>query len=120
MPTPPPETPCAEAPATGGSGRLTTPPDSGRGVTEPVTAALWLELSVPKTSENRPESLQLAAPKPINEMATTCGQKADRRHAHMLTCPHATNATRAIKPQCGKQAFKRRKRNLTKFFPVAK
>lgn len=84
---PPPETPCVPALATGGSGRLTTPPDCG--AIEPVTALL-LALPVPEKSENRPESLQLAAPKPINEMATTCGQTADRRHAHMMTCPHAT------------------------------
>jgi len=44
------------------------------------------ELFEPKIFEKRPESLlQLAAPNPINEMATNCGQKADRRDAHMVT-----------------------------------
>ena len=48
----------------------------------------------PKPSLKRPESaLQLAAPKPINEMATSCGQMADRRDAHMVTHSHATNRT---------------------------
>ena len=41
--------------------------------------------------EKRPESLlQPAAPRPINATATTCGQTAERRDAHMITRPHAT------------------------------
>jgi hypothetical protein len=48
----------------------------------------------PKPSPKRPESaLQLAAPNPINEMATTCGQMANRRDAHMVTHSHATKGT---------------------------
>jgi hypothetical protein len=55
------------------------------------------ELLEPKISEKRPESLlQLAAPSPINEMATNCGQTADRRDAHMMTRPHATNTSERI------------------------
>jgi hypothetical protein len=61
------------------------------GVIEPVTS-LCEELSEPKISEKRSESLlQLAAPNAINEMATTCGQKADRRDAHMVTHSNATD-----------------------------
>jgi len=44
-----------------------------------------LELE-PKPSPKRPESaLQLAAPSAINEMATSCGQMADRGDTHMVT-----------------------------------
>jgi hypothetical protein len=35
--------------------------------------------------ENRSVSVQLAAPNPINEMATTCGQMAHRSDARMVT-----------------------------------
>jgi hypothetical protein len=43
----------------------------------------------------RPESaLQPAAPIPINEMATSCGQMADRRDAHMVIHSHATKDER--------------------------
>jgi hypothetical protein len=35
--------------------------------------------------ENRSVSEQLAAPSPINEMATTCGQMAHRSDARMVT-----------------------------------
>jgi hypothetical protein len=56
---------------------------------EPVTS-LRDELSELK-SEKRPESLvQLPAPNPINAMATTCGQTAEPRDAHMMTRSHAT------------------------------
>jgi hypothetical protein len=44
----------------------------------------------PKMLGKRPESLlQLAAPNPINEIATTRDQMADLRDAHMMTRPHA-------------------------------
>src|SRR6516165_1617531 len=82
MPRPPPETP--SPPLRRGSAWLSTRlPDCG---TEPVT-------SPPKgrsKSEKRLESVQPAAPKPINATATTCGQTAERRDAHMITRPHAT------------------------------
>jgi hypothetical protein len=57
---------------------------------EPVVS-LCCALVEPK---KRSESVQLAAPKPINEMATTRGQKADRRNAHMITRPHANTTKR--------------------------
>jgi hypothetical protein len=48
----------------------------------------------PNPSPKRPESaLQLAAPSPINEMATSCGQMADRGDADMVTHSHATKRT---------------------------
>ena len=37
--------------------------------------------------------VQLAAPNPINAMATTCGQTAELRDAHMITRSHATIPT---------------------------
>jgi hypothetical protein len=52
---------------------------------EPVVSACEALLE-PKPK--RAESLQLAAPNPINETATTRGQMADRRDAHMITRPH--------------------------------
>jgi hypothetical protein len=51
---------------------------------EPVVSEREAELSEEKTLEKRPESaLHPAAPKQINEMATSCGPTADRRDAHM-------------------------------------
>ena len=68
-----------------GIGRLSTWLAGARCGIEPVVS-LRVELSEPKISEKRPESLlQLAAPRPINEMATTCGQTADLRNTHMVT-----------------------------------
>lgn len=55
---------------------------------EPVVS---LRGELAKPLENRPESAQLAAANPISEMATTCGQAADRSDAHMFTRSHATN-----------------------------
>src|SRR5579862_7960629 len=112
MPRPPPDTPVSAA--TGGIGLVSMRPDGARCATEPVTSER-VALSEPNMSENRPESVQLAAPNPINEMATTCGHRADRRDAHMVTRSQATNA-RSTKQQCGKQAFKR----LNKISTVAK
>src|SRR5580658_9278110 len=89
MPWPPPEEPCGSALARCGSGRRSTWPELACGI-DPVVSPRD-EVLEPKTSPKRPESLlQLAAPNPINEMATTRGQKADRRDAHMMTRPHAT------------------------------
>jgi hypothetical protein len=63
----------------------------------------------PNISEKRPESLlQLAAPSPINEMATNCGQRADQRDAHMVTRSRLQRHKywRSNKQRWGKQAFK--------------
>ena len=63
---------------------------------DPVVS-LREELLEPKILEKRLESLlQLAAPKPIKETATNRGHKADRRDAHIMTCPHATNTSGRI------------------------
>jgi hypothetical protein len=89
MPWPPPDEPCGSALPRRGNGRLSTWPELVCGI-DPVVSARG-EVLEPK-SPKRPESpLQLAAPKPINEMATIRGHKADRRDAHMMTRPHATN-----------------------------
>jgi hypothetical protein len=94
MPRPPPDTPVS-ARATGGIGRLSTwlaaGGAAGRDWIEPVTSLRGGGLSEPKVSLKRPVSLQLAAPNPINEMATTRDQRADRRNAHMVTRSYATN-----------------------------
>src|SRR5215831_14456367 len=82
MPRPPPETP---SPPRCGNERLST--RLGGGGIEPVTSPCGRSLS---KSAKRLESVQPATPKPINATATTCGQTAERRDAHMITRPHAT------------------------------
>src|ERR1700679_2686602 len=75
---------------------------------EPVTSlrAAGCGLLEPKPSWKRPESaLQLATPSPIKEIATSCGQLADRRDAHMVTHSNAIQG-RATKPRWGKQGLK--------------
>jgi hypothetical protein len=92
MPWPPPEDPSAKR----GNGRLSTWPVGVLCGIDPVVS-LCEALLEPKIFENRPASpLQLAAPKPINETATNRGHKADRRDAHMITRPHATNTSGRI------------------------
>src|SRR5215469_1455136 len=59
-------------------------------------------------SPKRPESAQPAAPNPINEMATSCGQMAGRGNARMVTHSYAVQG-QANKQRRGKQGFKRRK-----------
>src|SRR5215831_9851753 len=81
MPRPPPETPSPRY----GNERLSTRL-GGCGI-EPVTSPRGRSLS---KSAKRLESVQPAAPKPINATATTCGQTAERRDALMITRPHAT------------------------------
>src|SRR5215469_17343035 len=102
MPWPPPDVPSSALPRCG-SGRLSIRP-AGADWTEPVTSLCGL--LEPKPSLKRPESaLQLATPMPINEMATRCGQLADRRDAHMVT--HSNAILREVnKHRCGKQGFK--------------
>src|SRR5579863_3932634 len=106
MPRPPPETPLS-ALARFGSGRLTMRSAGAVCGIEPVTSLREVdELEEPKPSPKRPESaLQLATPIPINEMATSCGQGAGRRNAHMVTHSNATQG-RVNKHRWGKQAFK--------------
>src|ERR1700722_12533013 len=82
MPRPPPETP---SPLTRGSGRLSMRLLGGGA--EPTTSPRGRSLS---KSEKRLASVQPAAPKPINAIASTCGQTAERPDAHMITRPHAT------------------------------
>ena len=86
MPRPPPEMP-SSAVARCGSGWLSTWLAGAVCGIEPVTSLRAdVELGEPKPSPKRPESaLQLAAERPINEMATSCGQLAGRRNAHMVT-----------------------------------
>src|SRR5579862_537880 len=92
MPWPPPEDPSAKR----GSGRLSTCPVGVLCGIDPVVS-LREELLKPKIFENRPASLlQPAAPKPINETATKRGHKADRRDAHIMISPHATNTSGRI------------------------
>src|SRR5215469_18407217 len=62
----------------------------------------------PNKSPKRDESAQPAAPNPINEMATSCGQMADRGDTRMVTHSYAIQG-RANKQPCGKQGFKRPK-----------
>src|SRR6516165_5217857 len=62
----------------------------------------------PNKSPKRDESAQPAAPNPINEMATSCGQMADRGDTRMVTHSYAIQG-RANKQPWGKQGFKRRK-----------
>src|SRR5271169_7119353 len=105
MPRPPPEVP-SSALARRGKGWLSIWL-AGVVWIEPVTSlrAAGREFE-PKPSLKRPESpLQLATPMPINEMATSCGQLADRRDAHMVTHSNAIQG-RATKQRCGKQGFK--------------
>src|SRR5580704_1184065 len=110
MPRPPPEAP-SSALARCGIGWLSIWLAGGLCGIDPVTSpreAGWL-FDEPKPSAKRPESaLQPAAPSPINEMATSCGQMADRGDAHMVTHSHATKG-RANKQRCGKQGFKCRR-----------
>jgi hypothetical protein len=79
-------------------------------VCEPVTVASLRdidELAEPNQSPKRAESaLQPATPKPINEIATSCGQTAGRGDARMVTHSYAIQG-RANKLRCGKQGFKR-------------
>ena len=75
--------------ASAGIGRLSTRPSPPCGI-EPVASREEL-LSEPKISDRRPESpLQLAVANPINAMAITCGPRAERRDAHMVTRWYAT------------------------------
>jgi hypothetical protein len=94
MPWPPPDVPLSSALAKCGNGWLTTLL-AGAVWMEPVTSLREAggELE-PIPSLKRPESaLQLAAARPINEMATSCGQGADRGDADMVTHSHATKRT---------------------------
>jgi hypothetical protein len=93
MPLPPPDMPCVPACASGGIGLATMRFVGARCGIEPVTSA-WFAFWEAKMSENRPESVQPAAPNPINEMATACGQKAVQRQARMVTRSYATNTGR--------------------------
>src|ERR1700733_14090680 len=96
MPWPPPEEPCGSAPARCGNGRLSTWPVGVLCGIDPVVS-LRGALLEPNIFGRRPESpLQFATPKPINETATIRGQKADRRDAHIMTRPHATNTSGRI------------------------
>src|SRR5208282_5601755 len=96
MPRPPPELPSGSLLARCGMDRLSTRLVEVPCGIDPVVS-LRDELLEAKISEKRPESpLQLAAPSPINEMATNCGQTADRRDAHMMTRPHAKNTSERI------------------------
>src|ERR1700681_437792 len=105
MPWPPPEDPCGSAPAKCGNGRLSTWPVGVLCGIDPVVS-LREELLEPKIFERRPESaLQLATPKPINETATIRGHKADRRDAHIMTRPHATNTSGRINYVAVKRAI---------------
>src|SRR5258708_39164748 len=97
MPWPPPEDPCGSAPARCGNGRLSPWPVGVLFGIDPVVSSRD-ELLEPKIFENRPPEslLQLAAPRAINETATIRGHKADRRDAHIMTRPHATNTSGRI------------------------
>src|ERR1700761_6532105 len=107
MPRPPPDAPLS-ALARFGSGRLSTWFAGGAvcGI-DPVTSPREEdEGEEPKPSLKRPESaLQLAAAIPTKERATSCGQGADPRAAHMVTRSNAIQGE-ANKQRCGKQAFK--------------
>src|SRR5271165_4000511 len=106
MPRPPPDAP-SSAVARCGKGRLSIWLACVVCGIEPVTSLREDGgLLEPKPSLKRPESaLQPAAPSPINEMATSCGQMADLRDAHMVTHSNATKG-RANRQRRGKQAFK--------------
>src|SRR5579883_677323 len=108
MPRPPPEMPeSGWALAMCGSGWLSTWLGGGFCGSEPVVS-LRAALFVPNRSAKRPESLlQPAALNPSKETATNCGQRADRRDAHMVTRSYTQQHWRATKQGCGKQAFKR-------------
>src|SRR5580700_2590964 len=96
MPRPPPEAP-SSALARFGSGRLSTWLAGAVCGIEPVTSLRADDddgEEEPKPSLKRPESaLQLATAIPINEMATSCGQGADRRGARMVTRSNAIQRT---------------------------
>ncbi|MGB6342867.1 MAG: hypothetical protein WBG15_09045, partial [Xanthobacteraceae bacterium] len=108
MPRPPPEAPLS-ALARFGSGRLSMWLAGAVCGIEPVTSLREEDeygREGPKPSLKRPESaLQLATAIPIKEMATSCGQGADRRAAHMVTRSNAIQG-QANKQRWGKQAFK--------------
>jgi hypothetical protein len=95
MPRPPPATATPSAVATGGIGLPSTESAPGAGAPCRLEPALALRaaLSEPIKLDNRSVSVQLAAPNPINEMATTCGQMAHRSDAHMVTRSNATKVT---------------------------
>src|SRR5690348_1958889 len=67
--------------------------------------AALVEPVEPNRSLKRGFSAQPAAPSPINEMATSCGQMAVRGDTRMVTHSYAIQG-RANKQPCGKQGFK--------------
>jgi hypothetical protein len=66
----------------------------------------------PKASEKRPESLQLAAPQPIKEMAINCGHRAARRDARMVTRWYAINNRQRINNVAVNRTFKEGRESL--------
>src|SRR5262249_52243896 len=59
-------------------------------------------------SPKRPESAQPAAPNPVNEIATSCGQMAGRENERMVTHSNEVKGQEK-KKRCVKGVFKRKK-----------